>query len=183
MWQVRNPSNTLQRKIEKNRQIWGGADNVIADSISSAGSSLRMCLPVWPLSAVRTYIYICAQLMQWGRICWRDWFLPGALSVWAACCRSFYHGLLVVTTPLPLVPSPRWLGAGSKGSLGAREPLLFPCLHRLWFVLCLMPSSSQHRFISLRPSKNGTKRLQGYFLRSKSSVHIYSWVPFLLCKR
>ena len=70
------------------------ADNLTADSIPSAGSSLRMCLPVRPLNAV--YIYIYTQLMQWGRIRWRDGFLPGALSTWAACCRLFCCGLVAV---------------------------------------------------------------------------------------
>ena len=121
--------------------------------------------------------------MQWGRICWRDWFLPGALSGWAACCRSFYHGLVVVTALLPLASPLWWPHAGSMGSLGVREPLLFPCLHRLRFVLCFTLSSSQHGFISLRPSKNGAKTLQGYFPRRKSLVHICSWAPFLLYKR
>lgn len=158
-----------------------GTDNVIAGSIPSAGRALRMCLPGWPLNAVHIYIY--AQVMQWGRICWRDWFLPGALPGRAACCGSFYHSLVVVTALLALASPLRQPNAGSKGSLGARELLLFARLHRLWFVLCLMPSSSRHTFISLRPSKNGTKRLPGYSPRSKSLVCICSRGPFLLYKR
>lgn len=156
-----------------------GADN--AESISSAGSSLRMCLPVWPFNAA----YICIYMLNWRN---EGEFVGGTDFSLVLCLAErhdvghFTMGWWLPQPHCPCYPFRDGLtqaarGAWGHGSLCSSPPYTASG----WCCASHLPPPSTD--LSPWGPANCAKTLQGYFPRRKSSVHICSWAPFLLYKR
>lgn len=155
-----------------------GADN--AESIPLAGSSLRMCLPVWPFNAA----YICIYMLNWHN----EGEFVGGTDFSLVLCLAERHDVGHFTMDwwlpqprCPVIPSAMaWRRQrGELGATGASAlpPLTQPLVGAVPHTF-LLPAQ-----IYLRGPANCAKTLQGYFPRRKSSVHICSWAAFLLYKR